>query len=475
MKMITNNSSSRSLILTILLSLTGVGIGIVSGFLAGANPKLLVLAVVAVGMVYYFFAKFEQAVLGLLILRSSLDVFSAQQVPAAFAIGLNILALVYVTVSLLTGRTIHTDGFWWFFASWVALQGLWVILLPLGGLGLDGSYLLVAMREWVRLFSWLMVYLLVMQLKGRVHPHKVIAALFISLAIPLAVALMQIILPPSLLPPFLVFETYGLFEEGSRINGTIGHPNAFATFLLFFISLTFWKIIHAYRRFLWLALVAVLVFFLASTKALVGLALLIFMICLVTISKVSLSKVIGTFLVLIIVISLFASNEFGRERLASIINTPLINPDIDISRSILLSWSDYNSFNWRIAQWNFLIQAWVNSPIFGYGLGTSSHLTIMNNYAHNDYIRALAEQGITGIIGFLIFIGGQYLRLFYKLFSLPLKSPQRNLCFVMINFLTALLLGMCTENIWSHTTLFFYWWTLFSIIGWDWNDSGTPT
>jgi hypothetical protein len=29
---------------------------------------------------------------------------------------------------------------------------------------------------------------------------------------------------------------------------------------------------------------------------------------------------------------------------------------------------------------------------------------------------------------------------------------------------------MITENIWSHTTFFFYWWTLFGVAGWNWNE-----
>ncbi len=40
-------------------------------------------------------------------------------------------------------------------------------------------------------------------------------------------------------------------------------------------------------------------------------------------------------------------------------------------------------------------------------LATSRHLTIFNNYAHNDYLMALAEGGVVGFLVFLGFLGTQ--------------------------------------------------------------------
>jgi len=137
--MLTKDPKNRFSRLSLWVGVAGVGVGIVAGLLAGIQPLLLGLAFVAVGAIVYFFSSFEEAVLGLLILRSSLDIFSAQQLPAAFALGVIGLTLLYVTVRLLLGEKVQIDKFWWFLAGWVALQGLWVILLPLGGLGLDGS------------------------------------------------------------------------------------------------------------------------------------------------------------------------------------------------------------------------------------------------------------------------------------------------------------------------------------------------
>jgi len=471
--MLTKDPKNRFSRLSLWVGVAGVGVGIVAGLLAGIQPLLLGLAFVAVGAIVYFFSSFEEAVLGLLILRSSLDIFSAQQLPAAFALGVIGLTLLYVTVRLLLGEKVQIDKFWWFLAGWVALQGLWVILLPLGGLGLDGSYLSDAIREWIRLFSWLIVYLLVMQLKDRLPPDKVISLLFLGLVLPLTAALMQMLLPASLLPAVLAPKGFSLtsaLEPASRINGTLGHPNTFTTFLFFFLGLTYWKQGHAQRRLPWLLLLGLLTFFFVSTKALFGLMMLgTFIVCVIA-PKLSLPNLVGGIVLFALVIGLFGSSEFGQERLGSIAETPLGNPDIDIWKAILLSAGDGNSFNWRIAQWTYLLTAWQQYPILGFGLGTSTAISTNGLLPHNDYVRALVEGGLVGLITYLAFFGVQIVRLVQLIRKAPPRSGQRDLCLVLLAIILAIPVGMITENIWSHTTLFFYWWTVFAVAGWKWKE-----
>ncbi|MDM9381605.1 O-antigen ligase family protein [Chlorogloeopsis sp. ULAP01] len=463
--MLSDQTSSHSSRLALLVGLAGVGVGIVAGFLAGAKPLLLVLALIAVPTLIFFFARFEQAVLCLLILRSSLDVFSAQQIPAAFGIGFIFLTLLYVTVRLLIGKSVHTDGFWWFFAGWVMLQGLWVILLPVGGLGLDASFLPEAIREWVRLFSWAMVYLLVMQLKDRLPPEKVISSLFLALVIPIAVALMQMFLP-SLLPPFLA-------AGDGRIKGTIGHPNAFVSFLLLFIGLTWWKLNQSRQRLPWLCLLGLLVLCYASTKSLFGLMMLSVFVLVLIAPRLSPITLIGGMLLIALVMGLFVSSEYGQHRISSIANTPLLNPDMDISRAILLSQGDMNSFNWRLAQWNLILNRWQHHPILGYGLGLSIPVAGNGAYPHNDYLRALIEGGIMGLVSFVIFLIAQGVRLVQLIYSAPRGSAKRNLCFIMLAIFFSMPVAMVTENIWSQTPTFFYWWSVFAVAGWNWNETQT--
>lgn len=462
----------------LLLSVTTVIVVIISiaaGFVINTNPRYLLLAIVAGGIVYCFFTQFEYTVLGMLILRSALDPFSTFQIPAAFALGLDALTLIYIALQLLTHRTVHTDRFWWFFAGWVMLQGLWVILLPLGALGLDASVLPNSIREWVRLFSWLLVYLLVMQLKDKIPHKQIVYALFWALLLPITVAVLQMFLP-SVLPPMLAAQSGtefsgGLASEGSsRIKGTLGHPNTFVTFSLMFMGLTYWRFTQSKQGWPWVLLLGLLAFFFVSTKSLFGLMMLGTFIVVLIAPRLSPVSLIGGILLFALVIGLFGSTEFGQERLGSIGQTPLGNPDIDIWRAILLSEGDGNSFNWRIMQWTYLIGQWQLHPILGYGLGISAYVSTNKLYPHNDYVRALVEGGIVGLVIFLLFFAVQIVRLLQIYKNASPKTGQRELCLVMLAILLAIPVGMITENIWSHTTLFFYWWTLFAVISWDWSD-----
>ncbi len=471
--MFSRNRQGQFSTLTLAIGLAGSLLGLAVGVLAGVQPFYMALCLGAFGIVVCSFENFEATVLVLLILRGVLDPFSAQQLPAAFAIGTIGLTLLYVVVMALTDRPIHTDGFWWFFAGWTLVQGLWVMLLPLGGLGMDGSFLPESLREWLRLCSWVMVYLLVMQMKATTSPQRVIACLFWSLLIPLTVAALQLI-APSLLPP--IFS--GVTEAGiapigevSRVNGTLGLANTFATFCLLFLLLTWWQIGRVKQRWPWLLLLGALVFFIVGTKSLFVLLMMAIAILVLMLPLFDSIELLGGIALFALAIALFASFDVGRERLTSLYDTPLLNPDIDVSRAILLSATDNNSFNWRIAQWTYLLQAWQQYPILGYGLLSCSKLTVLNNYAHNEYVRALTEGGIVGLIAFIGFLGVQIGRIVYLVRQALPGSAQRNFCWTLLAMLLATIVGMITENIWTHTTLFYYWWTLMAVAGWDWQES----
>ena len=456
--------TDKNAIALLLLSGLGILVGIVAGISISAEPLLTaawIFLVVALFGALYVATNFDVALLALLVIRSALDSF--YPLPSLFAIGIEALAIVYIIWSLLKRRPLKTSRFWWFFFSWVVFQGLWVVLAPLGGLGLGGSVLLTGIREWLRMMTWVAVYLLVMQLK-RFSPEQVITILFFSLIIPLGVASLQMVVPgalPSQLAPYL----------GIRVSGTLGHPATFSTFLVFFIGLTWWKLGHTQHQLRWWLLLGVLGFFLVSAQSLTMLAMLMVMLSILIIPRLSALNLVGVILFAAMILGILLSTEIGQERLASILETPLLNSDINWSRSVLLSWRDGNSFNWRVAQWTFLLDAWKNSPLLGNGLNTSSFLTVWENYAHNDYIRALAEQGIVGFLGFLLFLAAQAIYLIKLMIFLPARSRKRSLCFVLFAFFIAMLVGMATDNLWSHTALHSYWWVMFALLSWDWEET----
>jgi O-antigen ligase len=441
------------------------------GYLIARDPIYLAAVFVFTVGLYCLCNFFESTVLGLLVIRSSLDVFSTQGIPGVFALGLIALTFSYLGIKLLMREAIQLDRFFWFLAAWIAIKSIWVVLLPLGGLGLGGAFLGSALREWLRLFSVVVTYLLVLQLRGKIHPHKLVSILLLSLILPLSMAVLQISLPESALPSFLsLTESHSELVSASRINGTFGHPNSFVTYLVLFTGLAQWKLECSKRRWPWILLVGLLVFFIVSTKALVGLLMTIVLVFFMNMQKMSFQKLLGAAFLSCLAIFLFASSEFGQERLVSLYDTPLLNPDIDTSRAIIMRNYTINSFLWRIAQWTSIIEAWKEYPILGFGLGAPHHISFFKSAAHNDYVRALAEGGIVGLAIFLLFMLTSFLRPIFIRLSLPGQSAQGNLCIVVSSMFLAMMVGMATENVFSHTALLFYLASLSSVVAWDWSE-----
>ena len=467
----TTLSSSR---LPWFIGLMGLTIGGGVGLLSGAAPIVVGLLFASILFVTTFFLKFETVVISLLCLRVAIDCYVSLQLPTVFALSVNVLTVLYIIVQAFRKKTIQTDWFFWALLTWWLIQGVWLILMPLNGLGFGMEFFPESLREWVRLMSWVLVYLLIMQLKGHIHPIKLVHYFFWSLVAPIAVAVLQIV-APNVLPGDLNLNGGDMNVQDpsvgeSRIRGTLGHSNGFVTYLFMFIGLTQWRLGQSKEKLLWALVLSVLAFFYVSTKALYSLMMLAVFITVLIAPRISVIKLVGGILFFGIILFLFGSSEFGQDRLASIAKTPLLNPDMDVSRAIILSKGDGNSFNWRIAQWEQVVKQADLYPLFGYGLGTSMKISTNSLLPHNDYVRAYAEGGA---LGFSIYIGFLTLQV-GRLVQLIRKSrhnlTQSNFCLTLLALFLGLPVGMLTENIWSHTMFFFYWYALLAIAGWDWSE-----
>ena len=478
--MYTEHSSKPAAIwLSWLITMVGLVVGTGVGLASGAQPLFLGGAIGVMLFVMTFFLKFEVVVIGLLILRPAIDCFVTLQLPSVFAIGIDALTILYLIVQLFRRQTIQTDWFFWWFLGWWIFQGLWIVLMLLGGLGLGAGFLADSIREWVRIFSWVVAYFLAMQMKGKIKPRTFIYGLFWSLVAPLIVAVIQIV-APNVLPGDLNLNGNsmpgmdGPASEGARIRGTLGHPNAFVTYTFMFMSLTQWRLSQEKNKLFWGVLLALLAFFFVSAKALYSLMMLAVLILVLIAPRLSVLKMIGGIIFFVLIISLFGSTEFGQERLGSIGQTPLLNPDIDVTRAILLSKGDNNSFNWRIAQWYQLLGEFNLFPWFGYGLGVSIKISTNDLLPHNDYVRALVEGGVVGFVSFMSFMTIQIVRLI-QLWRNTWHNPvQQGFCLALLAIFMALPAAMLTENIWTHTMLFFYLYAFMAIAGWDWSDATEP-
>ena len=457
-----------------VMSFVGGLVGIMIGLLTGVQPLLPGLLVPSTLILIYSLNKFEWFLMGWLILRSSVDGLVSLQLPTVFALGLDAIGALFLVTQLFKRQKIHTDWFWWGFLTWWLIQGLWLVMMRLGGLGFGSAMMDDSVREWIRIFSWVMMYLLVMQMKGKLNPERAITRLFLALIAPVTVAILQIALP-NILPAELSLnggDSSGILSTSEvRIRGTVGHANGFVTLIFLFIGLTIWKVqqVTGRTKFLWLGLLSILAFFYVSAKALYSLLMLLVFTIVMIAPRLSIAKLVLGILGVGAVMILFGSTEFGQDRLASVAKTPLLNPDMDVSRAIILSKGDNNSFNWRIAQWTYLMGQFELSPIFGYGIGTNRFISENGLAPHNDYVRSLVEGGWVGFTTYIGFLLMQIVRLVQLLKESYLQPSRNALCLVLLAVFLALPVAMLTENIWTHTLLFFMWYSLLAMAGWDWS------
>ncbi|MEL6158198.1 MAG: O-antigen ligase family protein [Cyanobacteria bacterium J06554_11] len=448
-----------------------VAFGLCFSVLLAAEPLYAAGLVIVSAGLFAFLRNFEATVLGILLLRSLLDLYSAQNVPAAFAIGVDLLVFVYLGRQWILRRQVHTDPLWWFLFGWVLLQSIWVVMLAMEGLGGTPFMAYAAAREWTRLFSLVMVYLLVMQLRDRISPDRLASFLLLGTAIPITLAFLQA--SPIPLPGFLQgTATWTEYESNVvRINSTLGYYNSFATFSLLFMALALWRMQMARRRLGWLLLVGALLYCLLLSKSLTGMVMLVVFCGIYFLPRLKGRGLVGAIAVTMVLFFLLSS-DLAQSRLAELNQTPLLNPDLSISKAMALQAADVdefrNSFNWRLLQWRNLLLQWQQHPLMGYGLNSAKKLSVFNTTSHNDYIRFLVEEGIFGFSLFLLFLMAQVIRLIQILRqSLP-GSPQRALAELVFAYVISMLVGMAAGNVMVHTATLFYLWALVALLGWPW-------
>lgn len=445
-----------------------IGLCTLMGISLVKAPLLLVAGITITLGTILLTLKFEACVITLLVLRSSLDPFTEMGLTGALAILIDVVTVLYVLGNLIRSRPVHWDWLMVLLAAFVAVQALWPVMMYFGWLGTEFSQSVagnptmgsLAVREWIRILSYVMIYALVMQLRGRVAPERMLGLLMFSLVVPILVAYIQLIAPGALPPPLAI-------QQADRVVGTLSHADTFVNYLLLMIALAWWKWQES-KRWLWLALIAVLVVPYVATKTLAGVAMMLVFVGCLLLPRLNFKTIIGSGLAVAIFVAAFASSPLGYERLQALQRTPFFNGNFDVRKALIVSGKEDNSFAWRVAQWTYLVKAWQRSPLLGHGLDSSVGLTPLANGAHNDYVRALAETGVVGLAMFLglwAAIGTRLVQIYRK--AAP-GSSQRELCTSLIAVFVAILVGMLSSHFWKTTTFFFYWWTALAVVGWTW-------
>lgn len=383
----------------------------------------------------------------LLATRSSLDIttnfafylgplkFNPAAVLALLLCGGGIL---YLSMRLLKGR-LHIDRISKVFLFWLILLIPWVFL-SINNLGYRG---LIGIREWMRLFTLFIVYLLVFNTVNKANFKKYITLLFLSLLGPLVVSIHQI--------------TTGSWSMSSggirRVSGTIAHPIALSFYLVLFISLTFWKIKTSKKRNIWFFSLLVLLSIFFFTFSWTGIVMLAVLLLLFFFKERKVRKYVS--LILIVFIVFAVSSGQMQLRFQRLVQGNILE-SIQTGKSI-------NSFTWRVLCWKQLLSKWKEKPLIGYGLATGELINPWKGRSpHSDLVRYLVELGILGFSAYLFFIFsvGKRIYTMYK------RTKDRNLRTFLFSIFVAFLcwqIASLVGNAITMTTFQFYFWAVLGI------------
>jgi O-antigen ligase len=299
--------------------------------------------------------------------------------------------------------------------------------------GFDASLI----REWFRLLSVVALGLVVANLVD-VSPRQCAAAVAAAMAVPVAVAVIQVLVNAGHIGPQGSAEFF-------RASGTFVQANKAAQSFLLAAAIALWAIVEYGPR------VATLLYELASagallaTRSLGGLvaaaaSALSFLLIRPTTARVRLA--IGGGLVLLAII--FVVSPFGSSRIAALAHTRL-------------PWEIHgrtsNSLEWRFYNWWHLLAAWRTQPIFGHGLGSTLEIVRPIDFVtHSDLMKFIVEGGIVGATIAIGLIGWAFAA---TIRAVRDAGRDRLLATVMLSLLIGLGLQSFAQNTSANTALLY--------------------
>jgi len=372
-----------------------------TGILAAVAPQWF-LPVLGVALAASLLLVQPIAALGMLVAsRSSLDRFAYESfdVPAflvnpAASLGLGILALALVLLVLRARGGVPIDwggqpSFLW--AGWLAVCGFGILIgyLQHGAAGAS-----LGIREWLRLATFLALYLLTVNLADLAWKRRfLVTMILVGLAVPAVVGFYQL----------LTGDTYHDIYGIRRISGTFVHPNPFGLYLatMTTVLLGLLRDVQGIRqRLLVIAVLGLAVTLLVFTYSRSALAVL-------------LAAVLG-----------LALTGSAKQRLLVLTGLALAA----IPTAPLLAWRfmdlftasamtpETNSLAWRLLNYRRLLDAFAESPLVGHGLKTISLANPTKSVSleghtigfasHNELLRVLVEQGLVGLVAYVVLVVG---------------------------------------------------------------------
>ena len=395
----------------------------------------------------------EKTILILLAIRPSLDLFTSMA-------GLG--ALKFNPASLLSLFLITGGAIWIaavdcetrkraLLAPLTLLLGAWIFLLapwaffPVIQHGMER---IAGAREWVRLFSYLPIVIILSSLADRGQVKTILNYILISAIVPAIVGVYQI-----------AFHQGAMIKDAHRIMGTFVHPNPFSFYIVLLIGLAYWQWRWTDRKAPWTFALIALFILLLATYSFTGAGMfgILVLICAIGENK-TIRRIV--FAALLLFIIGFLSTSTGRQRILEVAS-------VDRLDEIERTGRETSSLTWRLLNWRFLYRTWLESPWFGHGLASCPRVNPMLNPRgvgsdpHNDYVRYLTETGAVGLPLFLALVVGVGVIL-WKAFRRMGDPTARHFILVTLAIYASWIAGSFNDNLITATSYQYCLWAVFA-------------
>lgn len=320
--------------------------------------------------------RLEIAILLLLVMRTSLSIFSDVNIPllgpsgrlnpaAILALTITTIGICYILVKKINILEIP-----------ISRPYLLFLIVAFSTISISPDRVL-SVRECGRFLSIYVLYILVADMaKNEKHMKRIVQAIFISSVVPLMVGSYQILRAEG---------GYGWTVGVTRMKAIFGHPTGYASYLAMFLGILIVFILYSRSKWrsTWFLLVSgVMLINLLYTYIRAPIMGLVAAILVIGALK---NKKVWIVLPLSAILVYFYPPLLGRF-------------------GLLLSRSTYEvgSLAWRFGHWQKTIGLAISSPLIGHGPGTFAILALSSageaEGAHNDYLRFLVEYGPFGLI-----------------------------------------------------------------------------
>ena len=440
---------------------------IVFGFLGVSVPSFRLWALILLLLFScLFLIDIEKALILLLIIRGSLDLFHTE---ALFHFGSRHINLAGVLSVAVVGLGL----------AYLIVKRIRFLRIPLAcpyivfGILCLFSLLFApdkisGLEDMLRLSSILILFMLVSTvMKTKKQIMNIANFLLLALPVPLGMGIYQVWAKDYWVNP-RGYDTFG------RILGSFVHPNVFGLFLMIFIGVVVFHLLtcrSVFKKVVLSGLLLIMFFTLFHTYsrvAWIGTLIVFIMLGIIRYRKL-LILIPGVILLMFLFIPSLSERliELPMTMKNFKVNTPSFRPSHPSVKDA--------SFQWRLWFWNKALEKALSDKtlfLHGYGIGNfqkfsedyaSNPITKTGKEAHNDYVRLLIE---IGAIGLLI-----YLWILYRIFRIGVcayrQTDDMYLKYFVLTCLSlsvAYVIASLSGNLVTTPVLQWYFWSLMALM-----------